>query len=71
MMSPSSIASASWSITASVPRPACTMMIATRGFASEATKSSMVSDGTKSPSSPCAAIIASVRAYVRLYSATV
>ena len=45
MMSPGSNRSASWSMTASVPLPACTMMIAVRGFARQATNSSMSSLG--------------------------
>ena len=45
MMSPSSIREASSSITASVGLPALTMMMATRGFCREATKSAMDSEG--------------------------
>ena len=40
MMSPGSKRVTSSEITASVPLPACTMMIAVRGFASDATNSS-------------------------------
>ncbi len=40
MMSPGSKRATSSEMTASVPLPACTMMIAVRGFASEATNSS-------------------------------
>ncbi len=66
MMSPGSKRSASSLMTASVPAPACTMMIAARGFFRLATNASMSSDGTKSPSSPCFAIMSCVRAAVRL-----
>ncbi len=65
MMSPSSNRSASCSMTASVPLPACTMMIAVRGLDSEATKSSIDSDAMK-PASACSFSSSSVRAYVRL-----
>ena len=61
MMSPSSNRSASCPITASVPLPACTMMIAVRGLESDATKSSMSSDAMN-PASPCSCISSSVRA---------
>jgi hypothetical protein len=61
MMSPSSNRSESCPMTASVPLPACTMMIAVRGFDSDATKPSMSSDAMK-PASPCSCISSSVRA---------
>ena len=47
MMSPGSKTSVRASITASVPRPACTMMIAVRGFVSEAANSAYVWAATK------------------------
>ena len=53
-------------MTASVPLPAWTMMIATRGFFRLATKSSMSWLGTKSPSVPWSAITSSVFDAVRL-----
>jgi hypothetical protein len=65
MMSPSSKRSASWSMTASVPFPACTMMIAVRGFCSDAANSSIDPDATK-PASPCSRIRVSVRSGERL-----
>ncbi len=65
MMSPSSKRSASCSITASVPLPAWTMMIAVRGFASDATKSSMLSLATK-PASGWSASSVRVRSGERL-----
>ncbi len=70
MMSPGSKRSTSSSITASVPAPACTMMMAVRGFCSDATNSSMASLATK-PASGCSPVRVSVRANVRLYTATV
>ena len=70
MMSPGSNRWTSSEITASVPAPACTMMMAVRGVASEATNSSMVSAATK-PASGCSVTSVSVRANVRLYTATV
>ena len=70
MMSPGSKTSASSSMTASVPLPACTMMIAVRGFESDAANSSIVFDATK-PASGCSSSRVSVRAQERLYTATV
>lgn len=61
MMSPGSNRSASWSMTASVPAPACTMMMAVRGLASEATKSSIDLPAMK-PASGCSERSLSVRA---------
>ena len=61
-MSPSSSSGTSSSITASVPGPALTMISTRRGFSSEATKSAMVSDGTKVPSEPASASSDSVLA---------
>ena len=61
MMSPGSIRSASWSIIASVGSPALTMMIAVRGFFSDATNSSIVFAGKNSPSLPCSVMSFSVR----------
>ena len=58
-------------MTASVGPPALTMMMILRGLASDATKSSTDSDGTKSPSSPWSATSDSVLAYDRLWMATV
>ena len=52
-------------MTASVPLPACTMMIAVRGFDSEATKSSIVFDAMK-PASACSSMSRSVRSGERL-----
>ncbi len=54
-MSSSSSSGISSSITASVARPALTMMITRRGRSSEATNSAIVSDGTKVPSEPASA----------------
>ncbi|PQM45528.1 hypothetical protein C1Y40_04312 [Mycobacterium talmoniae] len=71
MMSPSSMASASWLITASVGSPALTMISTRRGFSSAARNSAMVSVRTKLPSAPCSASSASVLATDRLCSATV
>ena len=65
MMSPGSKRSASWSITASVPAPAWTMMIAVRGLVSEATNSSMSSLATK-PASGCSSTSRRVRSGERL-----
>ncbi len=45
-------------------------MMIRRGRSRLATKSATDSAGTNAPSVPCAAIIASVRAWVRLYRAT-
>jgi len=52
-------------MTASVPFPAWTMMIAVRGFRSDAAKSSIDLDATK-PASPCSLIRVSVRSGERL-----
>lgn len=60
IMSPGSKTFVSCSITASVPRPAWTMMIAVRGVASEAAKSSIVSEATKAASG-CSVMRVSVR----------
>lgn len=70
-MSPSSSSGTSSSMTASVAAPALTMMTTLRGRSSEATKSAIDSDGTKSPSVPASAIRDSVLAYERLCTATV
>ncbi len=48
-------------MTASVPLPACTMMMAVRGFDSDATKPSMSSDAMN-PMSPCSSMSSWVRA---------
>ena len=56
-------------MTASVEGPAWTIMMATRGVRSDATKSSSVEAGTKVASSPCSAMSLSVRAGVRLKTA--
>src|SRR3954451_17414212 len=69
-MSPSSSSGTSSSITASVAGPACTMIRMLRGRSSACTNSSVLTVGTKSPSAPCAAINASVRACVRLCRTT-
>src|SRR3954468_24684923 len=69
-MSPSSSSGTSSSMTASVAGPACTMIMMLRGCCSAATNSSTVRVGMNSPSSPCAAIRASVRAWVRLCRTT-
>ena len=53
-------------MTASVAGPAWTMIRARRGRSSEATKSSMVSEGTKEPSSPWSAMRARVFSGLRL-----
>ena len=66
MMSPSSMASASWPMTASVALPAWTMMRARRGRSKEATNSSIVADGTKLPVEPNSSMKASVLDVVRL-----
>ena len=71
MMSPSSIASTSWAITASVAAPAWTMITALRGRWSDATNSSIVSAGMKSPSWPNSSITARVFSGERLKMATV
>src|SRR6201990_968770 len=71
MMSPSSIASASSLITASVGSPALTMMMTRRGFSRAARNSGMVSLRTKLPSEPCSFSSASVFATDRLCNATV
>ena len=71
MMSPSSNASASASITASVGAPACTITSARRGERSAAANSAIVSVRTKSPSSPCSESRASVFPAERLWTATV
>jgi hypothetical protein len=70
-MSPSSSSGTSSSMTASVAAPALTMMITLRGRSSDATNSSVVTDGTKVPSSPWSAISESVFACERLCTATV
>ena len=70
MMSPSSNRAESSAITASVPRPACTMTMAVRGFWRDATKSSTVSEAIN-PASGCSSSSVLVRAQVRLYTATV
>ena len=70
MMSPSSKRSASCSMTASVPAPAWTMMIAVRGRESDATKSSMSSPATK-PASGCSSTSRRIRSGERLWTATV
>src|SRR3954452_248396 len=69
-MSPSSSSGTSSSMTASVGLPACTMIRMLRGRESAPTNSSTLPVGTKSPSPPCAAISASVRAWVRLCRTT-
>ena len=56
-------------MTASVEGPAWTIMMATRGVRSDATKSSSVEAGTKVASSPCWAMSFSVRAGVLLKTA--
>ena len=61
----------SWSMTASVPPPALTMMIIFRGRSRLATNSSSDSDATNVPSDPCSATSSVVFAVVRQYSATV
>ena len=55
-MSPDSSSGSSSSITASVAAPALTMITTLRGRASDATKSAIDSDGTKSPSCPASSI---------------
>ncbi len=70
MMSPSSNASVSCSMTASVPRPALTMMIAVRGRCSDAANSSIEVAATK-PASGCSSTRSVVFWVVRLYTATV
>jgi hypothetical protein len=70
-MSPGSRRGTSESMVASVGPPALTMITIRRGRSRLATNSSMLPAGTNEPSSPCARIISSVRAWVRLYSATV
>src|SRR4051795_13530214 len=69
-MSPSSSSGTSSSMTASVAGPACTMIRMLRGRCRARTNSSVLVVGTKSPSPPCAAISASVRACVRLCRTT-
>ena len=69
-MSPSSSNGTSSSITASVPAPAFTMMMTTRGRRRLATKPAMVSLGTNVPSSPCSRTSVRVRSADRLCSAT-
>jgi hypothetical protein len=54
-MSPSSSSGTSSEITASVARPAFTMMITRRGRSREATKSAIDSEATKVPSDPASA----------------
>jgi hypothetical protein len=71
MMSPSSIASASSLMTASVGSPALTMISTRRGFSSAARNSGMVSLRTNVPSDPWASSSASVLATERLCRATV
>jgi hypothetical protein len=66
MMSPGSTSAASSSLTASVGAPAATMTRIFRGAASEATKSTNDSVGTKVPSLPCSSISALVLVGVRL-----
>src|SRR5690606_14931257 len=70
MMSPGSKTRVSSSITASVGRPALTMMIAVRGFCRLAANSSYEKAGTK-PASGCAASSSSVLARLRFSTATV
>ena len=65
MMSPGSNTSTSASITASVPAPALTMMIAVRGFCSDAANSSYVAAGTNSASG-CSPTRCSVFSWLRL-----
>ncbi len=69
MMSPGSNTETSSSITASVPLPACTMTSAVRGLLKEAANSSMVFAGMN-PASGCSSMRVSVRAQVRLKTAT-
>src|SRR5690242_12862474 len=71
MMSPSSMASASSLMTASVGSPALTMISTRRGFSSASRNSAMDSERTNLPSSPCSSSSASVLATERLCSATV
>ena len=61
MMSPGSNTSTSASITASVPAPALTMMIAVRGFCSDAANSSYVAAGTNSASGCSASQVLGLR----------
>jgi len=56
---------------ASVAAPAWTIMMIRRGRSREATNSAISTAGRNEPSAPWAAIIASVRARLRLYRATV
>ena len=58
-------------MTSSVGCPALTMTITARGRSRDATNAAIESDGTNEPSSPCCATSDSVRAVVRLCSATV
>lgn len=58
-------------MTASVAAPALTMITTLRGRSSEATKSAIDSEGTKSPSSPASSIRDCVLAKLRLCTATV
>ena len=59
-----------WSMTASVPAPACTMTMMRRGRAKEATNEVRSGAATKVPSWPCATTTSSVRAVLRLKIAT-
>src|SRR5687767_8979816 len=68
--SPSSRSGTSSSMTASVGGPAWTMIMIRRGLSRAATNSSVVVVRTKSPSPPCAASSASVRAWLRLCTTT-
>ena len=71
IMSPGSSSGANSSITASVAAPAFTMMTRRRGRSRLATNSSAVRAGTKAPSWPNSAMMASVLAVVRLCRAVV